>query len=349
MAETITKEYPYKEDDISYEKEITDAIKKLPLEQRILAVALNHYTLAKKKLDDKFDGEIDKIVQKYNALQGPLADRANEIISGEKAATKEEVQESIQYLEENEQSNVDNLLTAGAIEDYWFKVLTACERLSQDIFEVDHPLLKKITKIVHTPDNDTENFELSFHFAPNDYFENDVLKVKFFMLDDGQEPEKTEGTEIKWKEGKDITKKKVSKKQKNKKTGKTRTIEKIVEAESFFNFFKTISGPSGAEGDDEDGGEGEEELERLNINSDIANTLQEEIIPYHLEYYLGLRKGDYDNLGGLDDDENDDDDDDDDEDEKPKRKDSGKGKGKSTGGLPVAGGKPGEKPECKQQ
>jgi len=33
------------------------------------------------------------------------------------------------------------------------------------------------------------------------------------MLEDGQDPEKMESTDIKWKEGKDITKKKIQKKQ----------------------------------------------------------------------------------------------------------------------------------------
>jgi len=267
----------------------------------------------------------------------------------------DEVQESVQYLADEEKTNISNLLKAGVIEDYWFKVLTARGRLSEDIFETDHPLLKKLTKIVHIPENEGENFELAFHFAPNDFFENDVLKVKFFMLEDGQEPEKTEATEIKWKQDKDITKKKIQKKQKNKKTGKTRTVDKVVDADSFFNLFRTISGPAGgADGGDEDDDAGDENVEKLNINCDIAVTIQEEIIPYHLEYYLGLRKGDYDEMGGLGAEGDDDGDDDDEEDEPKPRKDSGKGKGKrgsgtAAGAGPAAGGKAGEKPECKQQ
>ena len=54
------------------------------------------------------------------------------------------------------------------------------------------------------------------------------------------EAEKTQADEIKWKEGKNITKKFVTKKQKNKKTGKTREIKKEVDADSFLNLFKTI-------------------------------------------------------------------------------------------------------------
>lgn len=69
---------------------------------------------------------------------------------------------------------------------------------------------------------------------------------------DENEVAKTEGTEINWKEGKDITKKTVTKKQKNKKTGKTRTVTKTVDADSFFTFFKSIDAKDDEGGDDDD-------------------------------------------------------------------------------------------------
>jgi cell fate (sporulation/competence/biofilm development) regulator YmcA (YheA/YmcA/DUF963 family) len=83
-AETIqvptesTKEiklYPSTEEDIQYEKEISDAIKKLPLEQRLQAIAINFYQLKKKRLDDVIDREIDQIINKYNSIQAPIAER----------------------------------------------------------------------------------------------------------------------------------------------------------------------------------------------------------------------------------------------------------------------------------
>lgn len=135
------------------------------------------------------------------------------------------------------------------------------------------------------------------------------------MIDEN-EPEKSEATTIKWKEGKNITKKIIEKKQKNKKTGKTRTVSKEVDADSFFTFFKTVIPKEGAKGGDDDDEGGDEEMERLQINYDIALTIQEEIISYHLEYYLGLRKGDED-LGGMDFGDDDDMGDEDDEDDEP--------------------------------
>jgi 5'-AMP-activated protein kinase catalytic alpha subunit len=57
---------------------------------------------------------------------------------------------------------------------------------------------------------------------------------------------------IDWKDGKDLSKKKIKKKQKNKKTGETRTIIKTVPAESFFNAFESRKAPEGLEEEDEE-------------------------------------------------------------------------------------------------
>lgn len=62
-----------------------------------------------------------------------------------------------------------------------------------------------------------------------------------------------------------------------------------------------------------------EDVQRLALNYDIAMTIQDEIVPYHLEYFLGLRHGDEDDDGhegfpGIDEEDEDDEDDDDEDD-----------------------------------
>lgn len=112
--------------------------------------------------------------------------------------------------------------------------------------------MKAITSISHKLEAGTDNFTITFNFSANDYIENEQVSVKFIMEDEN-EPKKTESDEIKWKEGKNITKKTVEKKQRNKKTGKTRTVTKEVDAESFFNFFKSLEANEDAEApEDED-------------------------------------------------------------------------------------------------
>lgn len=111
--------------------------------------------------------------------------------------------------------------------------------------------LKRIEAVVSENPEKQHNFTLKFTFGPNDYFENDVI-IKEFDMKDEREANKTECTEIKWKEGKNVTKKTVKKKQKNKKSGQSRTISKEVDQDSFFTFFRNMESKDHDEDDDED-------------------------------------------------------------------------------------------------
>lgn len=71
---------------------------------------------------------------------------------------------------------------------------------------------------------DDAGFDLEFRFEPNDYFTDTVLKKKYVVPKENV-IEKIEGTTINWKEGKNITEKKVKKKSKNKKGKTTKTVE----------------------------------------------------------------------------------------------------------------------------
>lgn len=79
--------------------------------------------------------------------------------------------------------------------------------------------------------------------------------MKISYKGENDDPDKIEGTPITWKDGKDVTKKKVKKKQKHKKTNETRTIVKTVEAESFFNVFTNRVAPEDEDQEDEEAGE----------------------------------------------------------------------------------------------
>ena len=97
--------------------------------------------------------------------------------------------------------------------------------------------LQDIECVLHT---EGYGFDLIFTFEKNDYFTNQSLK-KTFVMTKQNVIEKCEGTEIAWKDGKDVTVKKIKKK--SKKKGQNKTITKTVQQESFFNFFKTIVMP----------------------------------------------------------------------------------------------------------
>lgn len=136
-----------------------------------------------------------------------------------------------------------------------------------------------------------ETIEVFLTFEENDFFPAGVLSKKLVLNAEEQMPIKSEGTEIAWKEGKDLTKKTIQKKQKNKKSGQQRVINKTVEDESFFNFFKSGNAEEEALADLDDE-EKDKVQERLEIDFDIINSFVDEVIPYSLEYFLDLEADD---------------------------------------------------------
>lgn len=121
--------------------------------------------------------------------------------------------------------------------------------------------LQALRIIEYVPSNSIDNpydFALKFQFAPNDYFENIEIVKRFYMIDE-HEALKTDCTKVNWKPGKDITRMEIKKTQKNKKTGATRTIDRIVDKDSFFTFFRSMESKEWVEDEDE-----EENVEVMN-------------------------------------------------------------------------------------
>lgn len=70
-------------------------------------------------------------------------------------------------------------------------------------------------------------------------------------------------------------------------------MTKEVDQESFFNFFKTSENNDDKDADDDS--------DRIQIDLDIGKNLVDELIPYHLEYYLGVKVCDDDDFEDIDD------------------------------------------------
>lgn len=91
-----------------------------------------------------------------------------------------------------------------------------------EITTKDEPILNALTAVTFTttfhPQKEEETFQVTFTFAPNDYFTNTVLTKTIVVDTEEQRPVESTGTPIQWKEGKNVTVKTVQKKQKNKKT-----------------------------------------------------------------------------------------------------------------------------------
>lgn len=83
--------------------------------------------------------------------------------------------------------------------------------MAQDIHPKDEDVLKSLVNIEFVgKDLVTNDFSVTFTFAPNDYFTNEVVTKKFLHKEGEEEHYKTEVVpEITWKEGKNITVKKI--------------------------------------------------------------------------------------------------------------------------------------------
>jgi len=98
---------------------------------------------------------------------------------------------------------------AEKIENYWVKVFKNCEVLQEEMNEKDEPILNNLKKVSFTKDSQLKTFV--FEFAENEFFSNTTL-TKVFHLKEDENSERSEGTSIEWKDGKDVTKKTIKKK-----------------------------------------------------------------------------------------------------------------------------------------
>jgi len=194
-------------------------------------------------------------------------------------------------------------------------------------------LLKCLRHIELATFKENDAFTLVFHFAENEYIENTKINVSILCSETGDATE-IKCDPIQWKEGKNITEKKIVKKQKNKRTGQQREVTKTEKQPSFFQLFESVKDQS--EEEDED----EEEMMKGDLfttNEDILNTIKESIIPYVVPAYFGvpIPELEEEDLDYDEDYEDEDDEDDDDEDDSPQAKKKGAKGGKGTKGKKI--------------
>ena len=308
------------------------------------------------ELYGKFLEEKRALEERYAKLYAPLYAKRAAIVKGEKDVDAKP----------EDGDDADEEAPKG-VPDFWLCALRNHELLGGQITEKDEGALKhlvdvtsrSLTKEDIPKDEDDEEeddeeeeepigFALEFHFEPNDYFEDAVLSKKYFMADmDDPILEHSEGTDIAWKQGKNLTVKVLRKKPKKGAAKNAKPITKTEKTESFFNFFSPPEVPDEeAELDPE---EVEQLQEAMEMDYEIGAIIKDKIIPNAVEWFTGEANEDEDDEDYSDEDDEDDEDDfdgddsdeddSDDEDAAPK-----KGKGKK-------GGADGEEkpPECKQQ
>ena len=273
-------------------------------------------------LEKDFKKEHNKLEYKYEQLYKPFYERRQKIVEGEEKPDIEQIREKLAELKINEEEAKAEKENEKGIPEFWYKCLENCQDIM--INEKDKNILKKLKLIKCTPE-ENGNFTLEFFFEPNEYFENEVLKREF-ILDEDYDIKEIKSDEIKWKSDEvnptiEIKQKKV----KNKRTKQIKTVQKKEKIPSFFSSFKNLVKKDGdkAKDNEKDDDDDDEEGDEMTIEEEYDQALQfkEEIIPYAIEYYLGIADDGEDDLGGEEDEE----DEEEEEEEKPKPKGSKKG------------------------
>jgi nucleosome assembly protein 1-like 1 len=272
-------------------------------------------------LEKDFKKEHNKLQYKYEQLYKPFYERRQKIIEGEEKPDIEQIREKLAELKINEEQAKIESENEKGIPEFWYKCLENCQDIM--INEKDKNILKKLKLIKCTPE-ENGNFSLEFFFEPNDYFTNEVLKREF-ILDEDYDIKEIKSDEIQWKSD-DVnpTIEIKSKKIRNKRTKQIKTVQKKEKIPSFFSSFRNMVKKDDDKGkkEDKDDDEDEEAPDEMTIEDEYDQALQfkEEIIPYAIEYYLGIAD-DEDDLGGEEDEE----DEEEEEEEKPKQRGGKKG------------------------
>jgi len=290
-------------------------------------------------------------------ITGSAAPTTEEIAAGEKYSIKDD--EDYQCLPK------DTAPTASGIPEFWLTALRNHIAINDLITDRDEAALKHLVDIRleyldgSAPDA-KPGFKLIFDFTPNDYFENATLEKTYLYQEEvGYSGDfvydRAMGTEVKWKDEKDLTKEFEIKKQRNKNTNRTRLVRKAKPTESFFNFFSPpVPPPNDAlENGDIDEEELEELEEKLEMDYQMGEDLKEKIIPRAIDYFTGkaleydvMDDDDEDDYEDIDDDDEDAFNDDSDSDNEPPARRRGATGGRKGGANAGANVNP---EECKNQ
>ncbi|KAH9970520.1 hypothetical protein BGW80DRAFT_1438074 [Lactifluus volemus] len=329
--------------------------------------ALKGVQVKQNDLQNQYKRECLELEKKYLELTKPLYARRHALIHATAEPTAEELEagaaQAVKDDPDVQPLTIPESTSPTAVPEFWHTVLRNHIGLSDLITDRDATALKHLIdlRIEYLPSSEPKpGFKLIFQFSPNEYFENDILEKTYVYREEvGYSGDfvydRAIGTEIRWKDEKDLTKEFEIKKQRNKNTNRTRLVRKAHPTESFFNFFSPPVAPSeeAIEAGEIDEDELDELEEKLELDYQIGEDIKEKVIPRAIDYFTG-KALEYEMLSDeedFDDDDDDDDadgfdDDDSDEDDLPPPRRGGPGlRGRGRGGPPANV----DPDECKQQ
>jgi len=218
-----------------------------------------------------------------------------EVVNGTTQLTLEDLGDLDEFFTDEEKSKIEEVLPqAKPLAGFWYRALSHIPPVNDFIKKTDEECLNHITNIEVELCPDNDNFSLIFHFSENDWFTNPILVVKL-IIDKHDDCSIIEGTEIDWKEGKNLCVHTVVKSQKNKKSGKMRTITKEKPKASFFHVFQ----PRSIQEEEDEEDDMPEVLMEYDIEgiSDSLRYIRDFIWKYGAASYFGVKIPDYDETG----------------------------------------------------
>jgi len=224
---------------------------------------LKHLQVKTDDLEEAYKKEEDELIKKYQALKNPFYARRSEIVTGKSEPTAEELVD-VEKEKEKEATTETKTTNQTAVDvkgipEFWLEALKHHPEFASMVTSEDEVALKHLTDVtsgnIKDEEKSTPSFELEFHFEPNEFFDNTVLKKTYYLTENRGDVlfDHIDSTPIKWKHGKNLTKKFVTKQQKvkggrggrdNRRGGKpqggaTKSITVEEDVESFFRFFQT--------------------------------------------------------------------------------------------------------------
>jgi hypothetical protein len=274
-------------------------LEKLPLSQKKRVCALKKIQLASIEVEAEFYERVHQLEKEFEAKFNQFYDQRKKIVAGTYEPTDAETDlPLIHGLEEEDLKRIYDASEPDngekGVVDFWLQVLRGSDVISDMIQEHDEPILKHLIDVTSSVEMSPPGFTLYFHFSPNSYFKNTVLK-KHYELHmkpesddpfeyDGPTVFKATGDEIQWEEGKNITKKVVKKKAK-KGANAGKFLTKTVDNESFFNFFSPPQVEEQNEDDENDEDFAKGELQRADF--EVGQVIRDHIIPRAVLFFTG--------------------------------------------------------------
>lgn len=188
------------------------------------------------KLEAEFQKEILELEKKFAERYRPIYERRRNIIEGKTEPSEDEIKAGIKVDadEDDEEEDAEKSIISGeeakkgekGIPSFWLTALSNHAGISELITERDEDALKHLVDVrVEYLAAGQPGFKLLFEFADaaKEFFEDKVLtKTYYYQEEVGSLGDfvydHAEGSEIKWKTGKDLTVRVETKKQRNKST-----------------------------------------------------------------------------------------------------------------------------------